>query len=166
MSEDLFKEKKAQIAEIIKRYPTKESAAMAILYIAQKEFGYLSPEVIRNIAKEIGVQDSSLLGVVSFYTMYHRQPKGRYHIQVCTNLSCSLLGAEHLLSYLQKRLKIRVGEVTQDGLFSLEEVQCLASCGTAPVVQINEDYYENLTQERLEEILLMLQRRQDGKGSY
>jgi NADH-quinone oxidoreductase E subunit len=139
--------------ETVGRYPKKEAAMLPVLYLAQEEFGYLSPEAIEYVARLMGQSPAQVSGVVSFYTMLYMKPIGRYHIQVCRTLPCVLRGAERLTSFLEKALGIKVGQTTEDGRFTLSEVECLASCGTAPMMQINDDYYENLNDEKTAEIL-------------
>lgn len=139
--------------ETVGRYPKKEAAMLPVLYLAQEEFGYLSPEAIEYVARLMGQSPAQVTGVVSFYTMLNMKPIGRYHIQVCRTLPCALRGAEKLTSFLEKILDIEVGQTTEDGRFTLSEVECLASCGTAPMMQINEDYYESLTEEKTAEIV-------------
>jgi NADH-quinone oxidoreductase subunit E len=137
----------------ISRYPKKEAAMLPVLYLAQQEFGYLSHEAIEYVAKIMGQPPARVHGVVSFYTMLNMRPIGRHHIQVCRTLPCALQGAEKVTSFLQKTLGIDVGETTADGRFTLSEVECLASCGTAPMMQINDDFYENLTEEKIKHTL-------------
>jgi NADH-quinone oxidoreductase subunit E len=142
-----------EIAAKIEQLPDRRSALIPALYIAQREFGYISPEVMEYLAAELSLPVSEVRGVASFYTMFNKEPVGKYHIQVCQNLTCSLLGAESLISHLEKKLGIACGQTTPDGKFSISRVECLGSCGTAPVMQINDDYYENLTAEKVDEIL-------------
>ena len=137
----------------VARYPKKEAAMLPVLYLAQQEFGHLSPEAIEYVAQLMDQAPARVHGVVSFYTMYNMKPIGRHHIQVCRTLSCALRGAEQVTSLLKKKLGIECGQTTADGRFTLSEVECLASCGTAPMMQINDDYYENLTEEKISEIL-------------
>jgi NADH-quinone oxidoreductase E subunit len=139
--------------QTVSRYPKKEAAMLPVLYLAQAEFGYLGPEAIEYVAKLMGQSPAQVRGVVSFYTMLNMKPIGRYHIQVCRTLPCALRGAERLTTFIKKTLGIEVGQTTADGKFTLSEVECLASCGTAPMMQINDDYYENLTDEKTAEIL-------------
>ncbi|HEX6176636.1 MAG TPA: NADH-quinone oxidoreductase subunit NuoE [Candidatus Binatia bacterium] len=139
--------------ETVSRYPKKEAAMLPVLYRAQQEFGYLSPEAIDYVAKLMGQSPAKVHGVVSFYTMYNMKPIGRHHIQVCRTLSCALGGAEKITDFIKKKLAIELGQTTDDGRFTLSEVECLASCGTAPMMQINDDYYENLDEEKVTEIL-------------
>jgi NADH-quinone oxidoreductase E subunit len=145
---------KKDIEGVLKKYPDKRSAVMAVLTIAQRERGHITDEDMRDIAALLGINPVAVHEAGSFYTMYSlERPVGKYHIQVCWNISCSLLGAEHIIEYIQGLLGIKVGETTPDKKFTLSTVECLGSCGTAPMMQINDDYYENLTEEKIEEIL-------------
>ncbi len=142
-SEESYK----QFEEILTHYPNKRAAILPTFWLAQKEFGYLSPDTMEYIGQLLGLSPAYVASVASFYTMFNREPVGKFHVQVCTNLSCTLLGAEHILECLEKKLGVGLGQTTPDGNFTLSEVECLGSCGTAPVAQINDDYYENLTPE-------------------
>lgn len=133
---------KARIQHILGRYPNKVAATLPVLWVAQEEFGFISNEAIELVAKTLEVPTSHVYGVVTFYTMYHRHPVGKYHIQVCTNVSCMLRGAYEVLDRFQKELELKSGTTSEDGNWTLSEVECLAACGTAPCVQINKDYYE------------------------
>jgi NADH-quinone oxidoreductase E subunit len=139
--------------ETVSRYPKKEAAMLPVLYLAQQEFGYLSAEAVDYVAKLMGQSPARVMGVVSFYTMFYTKPIGRHHIQVCRTLSCALGGSEKITGVIKTILGIEPGQTTRDGRFTLSEVECLASCGTAPMMQINDDYYENLTPDRVKEIL-------------
>ena len=139
--------------ETVSRYPKKEAAMLPVLYLAQREFGQLDTEAVEYVAKIMGQSPARVQGVVSFYTMFNTQPIGRHHIQVCRTLSCALVGAEKITAFLKKKLGIEPGQTTVDGRFTLSEVECLASCGTAPMMQINDEYYENLTEDKVTEIL-------------
>ncbi len=145
-----------KVSEIISRYPHKQSAVVPVLFLAQEEFGHLSQEVIDYVANLIEIPRARLYGIVSFYTMLHMKPVGAHHIQVCRTLPCALQGSEKIIDFLKKRLTIDLGETTPDGKFTLSVVECLASCGTAPVLQINNEYYENLSEEKVEKILEFL----------
>jgi NADH-quinone oxidoreductase subunit E len=135
-----------QFAEVLTHYPTKRAAILPTFWLAQEEFGYLSPDVMEYIAQLLDLSPAYVAAVASFYTMFDKEPMGQFHLQVCTNLSCTLLGAEQIVACLEKKLSIRLGETTSDKKFSLSEVECLGSCGTAPVLQVsNGDYYEKLT---------------------
>ena len=142
-----------QFEETVARYPKKEAAMLPVLYLAQREFGHLGPEAIEYVARLMEQSPARVHGVVSFYTMYNMKPIGRHHIQVCRTLSCALGGAERITGLIKKKLGIEPGQTTADGRFTLSEVECLASCGTAPMMQVNDEYYEGLTEEKVGEIL-------------
>jgi NADH-quinone oxidoreductase E subunit len=139
------------------KYPRKRSALIPSLQLAQKEAGYLSADTVREIGRIFDLHPNEVYEVAGFYTMLHIKPVGKYVIQICTNISCQLCKAEELLEHLVKRLGIKPGETSSDNKYTLLEVECLGSCGTSPVIQINEDYYEDLTQEKLDHILDKLQ---------
>ncbi len=153
MALEFSQETLKQFDEVVSRYPEKKSAVLPVLYMAQKEFGYLSQEAIEYVAKLMDIPAARLYGIVTFYTMLNMNPVGRHHLQVCRTLPCALLGSERIINYLKKKLGINLGETTPDGRFTLSEVECLASCGTAPVMQINDDYCEKLSEEKIDEIL-------------
>ncbi|MEW6004184.1 MAG: NADH-quinone oxidoreductase subunit NuoE [Stygiobacter sp.] len=142
-----------KIEAIRKKYPTSLAAVMPVIYIAQEQNGYISEEVMEEIANVLSIDKVNVLSVVTFYTMYHTKPMGKYHVQVCTNVSCMLRGAYEIFDLVKKKLGIDHMQVTEDGKFSLEEVECMGACGGAPMIAINEDYFENLTKEKVEEIL-------------
>ena len=142
--------------DIVARYPRREAAMIPVLYLAQDEFGYLSPEAIDYVAGIMEVPSARLYGLATFYTMLRLKPIGKYHIQICRTLSCVLAGSERISDLLSKKLGIGAGETTSDGRFTLTEVECIASCGTAPVMQINEETYEGLSEKKVEEILQAL----------
>ncbi len=156
---------RAKFEVIVQRYPIRRAAIMPTLWLAQEEFGYLSLEVMEYVAELLGLSPAFVGAVASFYTMYYKKPMGAFHVQVCTNLSCTLVGAEHILECLEKRLGIKVGETTSDGTFSLSEAECLASCGTAPMMQINDDYWENLSPQKTLEIIDRLAREHAAGGA-
>ena len=153
MAVEFSSEALKKFEETVSRYPKKEAAILPVLYLAQQEFGCLNQEAIAYVARLMDQSPARVYGVVSFYTMFNMKPIGRYHIQVCRTLSCALRGAERVTGWIKNRLGIEVGETTPDGKFTLSEVECLASCGTAPMMQINDNYYENLTEEKVAEIL-------------
>jgi len=135
----------AEYRALLPRYPTRRAALMPTLWLAQREFGWLSLPVQEYVAELMELPLAWVSSVVSFYTMYWKEQKGRWHLQVCRNLSCQLRGASDVQRALESRLGIRDGERTADGRFSLEEVECLASCDTGPVLQVNnETYHERL----------------------
>ena len=150
-------EAKKKIEEIAARYPDARAATMPALWIAQREAGWISPAVCSAVAAQLDLPPAHVLGVATFYTMFKKAPTGRHLIQVCSTLSCSLMGAEHIVNYLERKLGIKAGETTPDGKFSLMKVECLGSCGTAPMMQINDDYYESLTKAKIDEILASLE---------
>jgi NADH-quinone oxidoreductase subunit E len=146
-----------KIQALLSKYPRKRSALIPSLQLAQDELGFLSPETMCEIARIFDLSPNEVHEVVSFYTMFYKKPMGKYVIQVCTNISCLLCNAEEIAEHLKQRLGIPMGETTADKKFTLMEVECLGSCGTSPVVQINEDYYEELTPEKIDRILDSLQ---------
>jgi NADH-quinone oxidoreductase E subunit len=129
----------AELETIQRRYPTRQASLLPALWLAQQTFGWISREVLVYVARLLDLPPSHVYGVVSFYTMFHRAPVGRYHLQLCTNLSCQLRGAEHILDCLRGKLGLELGQTGEDGLFSLEEVECLAACEMAPVLQVNQE---------------------------
>jgi NADH-quinone oxidoreductase E subunit len=131
---------KQKIEDLLKKYPTRQAVTLPALWLAQEEFGHISPEVSELVAATLGVAPSHVHGVATFYTMYNKKPVGRLHIQVCTNVACMICGAYDLLSAFEQRCGIKAGQTNED--FTLQEVECLAACGTAPAVQINDKYYE------------------------
>ena len=153
MAREFSQETLKQFDEVVSRYPEKKSAILPVLYIAQKEFGHLSQETIEYVAKLMAIPAAHLYGIVTFYTMFNMKPVGRHHLQVCRTLPCALLGSERITNYLKKKLGINLGETTPDGKFTLSEVECLASCDTAPVMQINDDYCENLSEEKIDKVI-------------
>jgi NADH-quinone oxidoreductase subunit E len=152
----LSEKAKAKIEQLKGKYPDPKSALLPALEIAQREHGWLSEEVMREVSQAMDLPPTEVASVASFYTMLYTQPMGEHVIQVCTNISCSLLGAEHLVDYLSRKLGIEVGDTTPDGKFTLLTVECLGSCGTAPMMQVDETYHENLTEEKIERILAEL----------
>lgn len=142
-----------RVSEAAGRYPDKKSAVMPALYIAQEELGWLKPEAIRWVADRIGLSESHVVEVASFYTMYYKEPVGKYHVQVCRTLSCMICGARELTEALHSRLGVSAKQITQDGMWSYEEVECLGSCGTAPMVEINDVYFENLSPQQLYKLM-------------
>ena len=147
------KKAKDQVNDILGRYPTKQAAVMPVLFLAQGEFGHTSQEVMELVAETLELSYAHVYGVATFYTMYNKKPVGKYHIQLCRTLSCAMMGGEALQEYLEEKLNIKEGQTTADGKFTLATVECLASCGTAPMMQINRTYYENLTPEKVDQIL-------------
>jgi len=143
----------SRFAEMITHYPTKRSALVPTLLYAQDEVGFLSDEVIAELAHRLGLTELDVRNVISYYSMLTTKPRGKYNVQVCTNIACMLRGGEELLDHCKRKLGIGHKGTTQDGLFSLEEVECIGACSWAPAVQVNYDYHENLTTEKLDQVL-------------
>lgn len=132
---------------IISRYPRSRSALIPLLHVAQEQDGWVSPDAMEHIGELLGLNPSEVLGTASFYGMFKREPVGRYLVGVCTNISCMLLGGEELLEHCQERLGIKAGATTEDGVFTLEDVECIAACSDAPCLQVNYRYFLNLTHD-------------------
>jgi NADH-quinone oxidoreductase subunit E len=139
--------------QVISRYPLKRSAIVPCLLFAQDEIGYISDEVIEEVARCVDVRTIEVIEVIGYYSMLRRKPPGKYHLQVCTNVSCMVRGGEEILEHCKRRLGIDHKETTPDGLFSLEEVECLGACCGAPAMQVNYDFYEDLTAEKVDALL-------------
>ncbi len=146
-------ENQKKLDEIVSHYPYKKAGVMGALWLAQEQNGWISGEVMKEIAGQLEITLEEVLGVVTFYTMYNKNPMGKFHLQVCTNVSCMLRGGYQIYNYVKDKLGIDNKQVTDDKLFSLEEVECMGSCGTAPMVAVNEDYYENINIEEVDKIL-------------
>ena len=154
----------ALVNRIIARYPAgkQKSALIPILHVAQAEFdGWLSVDTMNYVASILNLQPVEVYEVASFYSMFNLKPVGKCHIEVCRTSSCWLRGAEDIIDHIEKKLKIKVGETTADGMFTLKTVECLGSCGTAPMMQVGADYFENLTYESTDKLLDELRR--EGK---
>lgn len=159
----LSEKAKENIEAQFPNYPDKRSVILHALRVAQEEKGYLSEEAMCDVATILDLTPVQVYDVATFYTMYNLHPVGRYLIQLCKTLSCAIVGAGPILNHLKGRLGIGVGETTSDGLFSIKLVECLASCGSGPMMQINDDYYEHLTPEKIDRILEDL--RKTGKSA-
>jgi NADH-quinone oxidoreductase subunit E len=142
-----------RFAEMVTHYPTKRSALVPTLLYAQDEIGFLSDEVIAELAQRLGLTDLEVRNVISYYSMLTTKPRGKYNVQVCTNIACMLVGGEELLEHCKKKLGIKHKGTTADQMFSLEEVECIGACSWAPAVQVNYDFHENLTPAKLDEVL-------------
>ena len=141
------------VDELLTRYPTKRAVCLPLLHLCQRQNGWISPDVVEYAAGRLGLATSEVLGVVTFYTMYHQKPVARNVIWVCRTLSCDLRGGRALQKHLEQRLGCEVGGTSKDGKFTLKTAECLAACGQAPMVQINDHYFENLTIATLDRIL-------------
>lgn len=143
-----------KVKKELSRYETKESAIIPALYIAQKENkGWVNADVVRALSSLMGISESRINEVFKFYTMFNQKPVGKYHVQVCTNISCALEGGRELADHICKDLGVKFGDVTPDGRFTVNHVECLGSCGTAPMMQVNDRYFENLTPESAMNVL-------------
>ncbi len=142
-----------QVDALVAKYPKPKAALLPVLWEVQKSKGWINGESEVWVAERLGVSPSHVHGAVTFYTMYKQRELGKYHIQVCTTLSCMLRGCDELLDHIKGKLGIDPGEVTADGRFSLVQVECLGSCGTAPMLQLNDDYHEDLTLEGVDRLL-------------
>jgi len=152
--EKVLKEKYGkEIEEILSRYPVKRSALIPLLYLAQREQGYITEASMTEIAGLLRLTPSQVYETATFYTMLNLKKVGKFHIQVCKSLMCALVGSDTVIGWMKTTLGIAPGETTADGLFTLTAVECLAACGTAPMMQINDDYYERLTEEKVDRIL-------------
>ncbi len=146
-----------EIDQIIKRYPEgrQKSALLPILHLVQADQGWLSVDAMDEVARILSIQPIEVYEVATFYTMFHVKPVGKYVFEVCRTGPCCLVGAERILQYLKNKLQIEEGETTADGLFTIKTVECLASCGTGPVLQIGPEYryHENLTEEKIDQLI-------------
>lgn len=153
MAFSLSQEKEKVVDELIARYPTKVAACIPVLHLCQEERGWVSPDIIDYVATRLGMSTSEVKGVVTFYTMYHQREVAPNVIWVCRTLSCELRGAKHIQDHLEKRLGCKVGGTSRDGKVTLLGAECLASCGSGPMVQLNDEFRENLTIEEVDRIL-------------
>ncbi|MBY5612920.1 NADH-quinone oxidoreductase subunit NuoE [Rhizobium leguminosarum] len=142
-----------KIKEAAARYPDQRSAIMPALLIAQREHGHLPGQVLEEVADILGVERIWVYELATFYTLFHTEPVGMFHLQLCDNVSCMLCGAEDLLKHLETALAIRKGDTTPDGLFTLSSVECLGACEMAPVMQVGDDYYGALDVARIDALL-------------
>ena len=143
----------ARFAEMLTHYPTKRSALVPTLLYAQDEVGYLSDEVILELASRLDLTELEVRNVISYYSMLTTKPRGKYVVQVCTNISCMVRGGEEILHHCSTKLGVEHKGTTPDGLFTLEEVECIGACSWAPAAQVNYDFHENLTAEKMDKVL-------------
>ena len=153
MAFTLSPESEKIVDDLLTRYPTKRATCLPVLHLCQRQEGWISPEVIDYVARRIGIATSEVKGVVTFYTMYHQEKVAPNVLWVCRTLSCELRGARALQTHLEKRFGCHAGGTSKDGKFTLKTAECLAACGQAPMVQINDEYFENLTIEKLDRLL-------------
>jgi NADH-quinone oxidoreductase subunit E len=153
-----------ELHQILKKYPDKRSAVLSALYIAQRRQNYLTDEDVQDVAQALDLNATEVQAIIGFYTLLRKEPTGTYLIQVCTDLPCALRGAEDFYHRLCERLGLPPqGGTTPDGLFTVEEVVCLAACDKAPVAQINLDYYESLTDEKIDAVIAALRKEREGR---
>jgi len=153
-----------EITTRMERYPSRKSAILPALTAAYRQVGHLDPSIYREISRIIKIPYVEIAEAASFYTMFPKEKVGRYLIQVCHNISCSLRGADNMLVYLQKKLGIGMGETTPDDVFTLISVECLGGCSAAPMMQINQTYYEDLTREKIDKIVADLRAEAEKDG--
>jgi NADH-quinone oxidoreductase E subunit len=149
----ISEQSRQRMRDLAARYPVARSAVMPALSIAQQEEGYISPEALQAVAEAIGIVVDDVESIATFYTMYDRQPPGKKVIKVCTSISCYLRNCDALVSHLESRLGIKRGETSADGTYTLLTAECLASCGTAPVLQVNDEFVENVTLEMADALI-------------
>ena len=152
----------AKFAKLLESYPTgrQRAAMIPMLLYAQDEIGSVTDELVEEVAQRVGVTPLQVNEVVSYYSMLHRQPRGKYHVQVCTNISCLLHDADRLLEHTCRKLGIENHGVTADGQFSIEEVECMGACSWAPAIQINYDFHHFVTPDKLDRLLDGLRKKQ------
>ena len=163
MAFELTPERLAIFEELLPKYPTKRALTIPLLHICQEQLGHISAEVIEYVAKMLALSTADVKGVVTFYTLFQQKPVGRNVVWVCRTLSCELMGARDITQALEKKLGCHVGETTKDGEFTLFEAECLAACGGGPMLQLNDEYFEDLTPEKLDAIIDGARRKQDGR---
>jgi NADH-quinone oxidoreductase subunit E len=147
-----------EIDEIVSRYPVRRSALIPLLYLAQRDQGFITEAAMKEIAGLLQLTPPQVYETVTFYTMLNLKKVGKFHIQICKSLMCALVGSDTVIGWIKTKLGIAPGETTTDGLFTLSAVECLAACGTAPMMQINDDYYEQLTEQKVDRILADLRK--------
>ncbi len=152
----LTEENLKKTEEIRKRYPASQAALLPILWIAQDQDGWISEEMMRYVGKLLDLPYGHILGVVTFYSMYHSKKQGKYHLEVCTNVSCMLRGSDKILEAIEHRCGVKPGQTSADGKWTVSEVECMGACGGAPMLSIGEEYYENLTPKKTEDLLSSL----------
>ena len=143
----------ARFDKLVTLYPLRRSALVPMLLYAQDEIGAVTDEVIAEVAERIGITELDVRNVISYYSLLHTKPHGKFHVQVCTNISCMLRGGNEMLEHCKQRLGVGNKQTTPDGVFSLEEVECIGACCWAPAVQVNYDFHDNLTPEKMDAVL-------------
>ena len=153
MAVEFSAQSQQECQRILACYPNREGALLPVLHLAQQEWGHLSEEVVGYLSDLLELPPARVSGVVSFYPRFRTRPVGEHLIEVCSTLSCSLMGSEEVVDYLREKLGIEVGETTSDGRFTLQRIECLAACGTAPVMMVDGELYESLTRKKIDQIL-------------
>ena len=154
----LSADREQKLTEILTRYPTRMAACIPLLHLCQEQNGWVSDEVVSYVSNRLDLPPAHVQGVVTFYTLFNKQPVGRHQVWVCRTLPCALRGSEGILHHCEKKLGIKPGETTADGAITLRTAECLASCGTAPMMQVDTQYHENLSTEKVDEILEKLRK--------
>lgn len=163
MAFELTAERQAIFLELLPKYPTKKALTIPLLHICQEQLGYVSDEVIEYVAKQLALSTADVKGVVTFYTLFQQKPVGRNVVWVCRTLSCELMGAREITEALEHKLGCHLGETSKDGEFTLLGAECLAACGGGPMLQLNDEYYENLTPEKLDAIIDAARKKKDAR---
>ena len=154
----LSADREQTLTEILTRYPTKMAACIPLLHLCQEQNGWVSDEVVTFVSNRLDLPPAHVQGVVTFYTLFNQHPVGRHQVWVCRTLPCALRGSGSILNHCEKKLGIKPGETTADGAITLRTAECLASCGTAPMMQVDKEYHENLSTEKVDEILEKLRK--------
>jgi NADH-quinone oxidoreductase subunit E len=150
---ELTKERDQKLTDLLSRYPTKMAACIPLLHLCQEQKGFIDAEVMHFVSHKLDLSPAHVEGVVTFYTLFNRAPAGKHQVWVCRTLPCALRGADNIVTHCEKKLGVKLGETTSDGKVTLRGAECLASCGTAPMIQVDKEYFENLTIEKLDGIL-------------
>ena len=148
-----------EFEDIAARYPVRRAALLPALWLAQREFGWISEDAMVCVAKLVGVSPAQVMEVANFYSMYQKTKPGKHHLQVCQTIACLLAGSEEIKKTVERVLNLKPGETSADGQFSYQIVECLASCHAAPCMQVNDDYHENLTPESTEKLIADLRKK-------
>jgi NADH-quinone oxidoreductase subunit E len=149
----LSPEREKHVEEILARYPNSKAACIPVLHVCQEQNGWISEEIMQFVADRLSLSTAHVKGVVTFYTLFNKEPVGKHQVWVCRTLSCALRGSDEILHHCEKRLGVSPGQTTKDGKVTLRTAECLASCGTAPMMQVDKEYYENLTTAEVDRIL-------------
>lgn len=156
-----------EIQTILTKYPKSRSAVLPLMYLAQEAYGYMSKEAIRDVASVLGLDPTEVLSLAGFYTLFYEEPVGKYVLEICTDLPCALRGAEEFTEMACKKLGVSVGETTEDGMFTVKTVMCLAACDKAPMLQANLKYEENLDEAKFDALIARLrQESAEGQGNF